>query len=134
VANKPSLIYSLKKKDLFDVIKHFPEALGQMHEEAEKRKKESGMVSNNLSTVVEEENEDEEIKKQDFKIYSSISNAFLARKETCQVLPVLSGMKNYQRPIIKNCEDIVDKKSKIHMRRPCLNKSNERRLSQDYPN
>lgn len=134
VANKPSLIYSLKKKDLFDVIKHFPEALGQMHEEAERRKKESGMVSSNFSSVVEEENEDEEAKKQDFKIYSSISNAFLARKETCQVLPVLSGMKNYQRAILKNCEDIVDKNSKIHMRRPCLNKCNERRLSQDYPN
>ncbi|OMJ84131.1 hypothetical protein SteCoe_14822 [Stentor coeruleus] len=134
VANKPSLIYSLKKKDLFDVIKHFPEALGQMHEEAEKRKRESGMINNNLQSVFEEENEEEEIKKQDFKIYSSISNAFLARKESCQVMPVLSGMKNYQRSILKNCEDIVDNISKIHMRRPCLNKVNERRLSQDYPN
>lgn len=120
VANKPCLIYSLKKEVFLGVVKNYPEILEKIKSEGDKRKTENTLVKNKASVYYNLQ----------YGMYASVSKSFFARQETCKIVQKLSGMKSFNAEVVSNCLD-NELKSKIHTRRPQINSTFKKRFSQE---
>jgi CRP-like cAMP-binding protein len=120
VASKPSLIYSLKKEVFLAVIESYPDLFQHLKNEGDKRKTENTLIKNN-------QNDTQSLKN---SMFSAISRTFFARQQTCRMVQLMTGMKQFSPNVVRNCLD-SEARSRIHTRRPQVQSEDKRRASQE---
>jgi CRP-like cAMP-binding protein len=129
VADTLCLVYSLQKKDFYEILQNLPEILAKLKKQSELRSRETTSVSHSGFFPGSEEEEQRKLFNH-LKMYSLVSSYYNDYSKTRENSSLLAGMKNIKSATA--IESFAKDRSgfKIYKRRPGTRGDGERRNSQ----